>query len=923
MIARPVVLAAMLAISTVVSGAPPVPSSGIRLVERKADPHGSPRPGRESRHVPTATSLYFEIEVPGDNDDTIDPRSVAVRLQPEAGDPIDLLQPGETFVGPCSGWLKPRRGAQGADYRMARLLAVYLEPGQPLLPQTRYTVRASARTSGGVELPEASGMWRFTTEPATAVRRVEFALDFNSAPVEWKGRFFSGLCNVTFCSNVDSYGPTYEMMAGARKEHPRAWSFQRDFWMTGMDHRRPGFSALPNIVRERETRRISAVERSEDRLSLRVEDFFGHEQYGIASDRPVSQDYHPGDEVLIADGVNDTRTKVISADDATRTVIVEAVTDPAGGWKIEYDGAVPTVENPNAPGLFPPGGCYLRKFAPHGTACYYWGRLDKEFDLLHRRYGRRLLVNFADAAGDLSIDGRNWTTAKDLAQWHGAVREITGHLIDRYGEATLDFTWSVFNEPDLAKVFWRTSDWNELQRFYDYTVDGILRAFEDRGFDSNRVFVGGLELGGIFGTNLRLREFLAHCSPRAEAKGALPTNAAFVDARLDGQRSRRVEELCRAHAGKGSPCDFVSVHAYNGSETMSAKLIRAKEMALEIDADYFAGLWINSHEACPEWSLPPDQAASDCYLGNGYFASWCLDVAGRQLRKAAADPRYAFGETLLTVWPPSQNLGGANAISRTLHVDDDGDGRGDRKVTIPYPEFHVLSLLADLGDRYWILPQQDANGHVIAGFASRDDQGTIRAVLYSHHGEDTQSRSKAVFEVTVHVAGLEWEGAADVTEYRFDRTHNSYFQEARKLLSAASEDDAAEGQSLTESLRALDSSEPADQLEALRKLQTASPKSLRKAAPAIMQLSSRTDDATVRAAIDELARKILVSGAGADVYPPAAVARLEELSSLRPEAPIIRPEAANGRLPVALQITGNGVTFLIIRPAERAGTSAP
>ena len=78
------------------------------------------------------------------------------------------------------------------------------------------------------------------------------------------------------------------------------------------------------------------------------------------------------------------------------------------------------------------------------------------------------MVNFADAPGDLARDGRSWTTVKDYAQWHEVARAITGHLIDRYGEAALDFTWSVFNEPDLGPLFWR-ADWDELQRFYDYT----------------------------------------------------------------------------------------------------------------------------------------------------------------------------------------------------------------------------------------------------------------------------------------------------------------------------------------------------------------------------------------------------------------------------------------------------------------------
>ena len=274
---------------------------------------------------------------------------------------------------------------------------------------------------------------------------------------------------------------------------------------------------LPNIVRERETRRITAIEPRDGSVVLRVEDVFGHQQYGIPAGRPVAEDYHPGDEVLIADGVHDARTRVISVDGTASSVTVAPIASPTGGWKIAYEGPLPVREDPDAPGLFPPGGCYLRKFNPHGTPCYYWGRLDKEWDLAHRKYGRRLMVNFADAPGDLARDGRSWTTVKDYVQWHEVAGVIAGHVIDRYGDAALGFTWSVFNEPDLGPVFWR-ADWNELQKFYDYTTDAILRAFEDRGYDSNKVFIGGLELGGIFGTNLRLarvpRPLLAECPGR-------------------------------------------------------------------------------------------------------------------------------------------------------------------------------------------------------------------------------------------------------------------------------------------------------------------------------------------------------------------------------------------------------------------------
>ena len=249
------------------------------------------------------------------------------------------------------------------------------------------------------------------------MRAIKFPLDFGATPVRWHGAFFSGICNVLFCTRATTFGPTYDLMNAARKEHPKAWSYQRDFWMTGMEDRKPVFfeSNLPNIVRLRETRHITVMENHPQGVLLRVEDFFGHQQYGIPAGRSIAADYHSGDVVLIADGLHDARAKVLATDDRAGTVLVGPVVTPPGGWQIAYEGRLSEREDPDAPGLFPPGGCYLRKLQPPGTPCYYWGRLDKEWDLVHRRGGRRPLVNFADAPGDLSRDGRSWTTVSDYA----------------------------------------------------------------------------------------------------------------------------------------------------------------------------------------------------------------------------------------------------------------------------------------------------------------------------------------------------------------------------------------------------------------------------------------------------------------------------------------------------------------------------
>jgi hypothetical protein len=880
----------------------------VNLLSKPHDPYGVPRPGPGQEHVPLRTSFYLELGLSeAGSADAVLAESVSIELEPEGAAPFAILKPNGQFATGYTGRLLPGKGLRGSG-----TLIVYVEAERQLRPATRYTIRVNARSREGAALPAKAGEWRFTTEAEPATHQLSFKLPLETPAVRWHGGFFTGFCGTSFCTSHAYRIPTYELMEQVRKTAPKAWSLQRDFWMTGMEHR-PELLArnLPNIVRERETRRIVTIDKKPEGSLLHVEDFFGHQQYGIASDRPVSEDYHPGDEVLVADGLHDARAKVVAVDDRERTVLVTGLDTPAGGWKLEYAAALPATEDPNAPGLFAPGGCYLRKFRPSGTPVYYWGRLDREWDLAHQRFKRRLLPNFADAPGDLALDGRSWTTAKDYVELHEATRAITSHIIKRYGAAALDFPWSVFNEPDLGKLFWR-SDWNELQKFYDYTVDGILRAFEDHGYDSRRVFVGGLELGGIFGTNLRLREFLAHCSPRARAPGALPLNAAFADARLNGKRSKRVEDLCRAHAGRGSPCDFISIHAYNRSKVMADKLARAKEMALEIDADYYAQLWINSHESCPGWNLPPDPAYADSYLGNGYFPTWCADVARRQLQRAAGDARYALGESILTFWPwPNTNFGGGNDCVRLLHVDEDGNGTADRSVTVAMPILHFLGLLAGMGSDYQVLPEQVVGGHVVSGFASQAGE-SVRVVLYAHHALDTESRSEAAFDVTLDLSGLKGRRVL-VHEYRFDKDHNSYFRLGRELRDQPATGralDAAQSGQLRDAHRELESDQPATQLAALDKLAKLGPAAA-SAAGAIFQLLQKSDATKVR----EKATATLKLITAPRAYPAAVMRRIEEQAALRRTGSANHAVGSDGHLQVRVRVAGNGANYLILVPA--------
>jgi len=883
----------------------------IRLLTRKPDPYGSPRPGAGEEHVPLGNSFYLQLAVDrSDEADHVLPESISIRLEAQAGQSLEILRPGIKFAPEYSGRL-----FAGKDRRAGRTLVVYVDSQRRLEPATTYTIQVRARSSLGASLPAEAGSWQFTTEAEPATHRVDFQLNFNAPPVRWTGAFFSGFCKPSFCTSYSNRVPSYELMDQVRKTAPRAWSLQRDFWMTGMEIE-PTLLApnLPGIVRERQTRRIVSIDSQGDNTVLQVEDFFGHQQYGIEPGRALSADYHAGDAVLIADRHHDARAKVVSVDDRAGTVLVSRFEEPEGGWKLAYSAPLPSKEDPNAPGLFPPGGCHLRKFNPPGTPVYYWGRLDREWDLAHRRFRRRLMPNFADAPGDLSIDGRNWTTAKDYAELHEVTRQIAGHIIDRYGDAALDFPWSVFNEPDLGVLFWR-SDWTELQKFYDYTVDGILRAFEDRGYDSERVFVGGLELGAIFGTNLRLREFLAHCSPRATAKGALPLNAAFADPRLDGKRSRRVEKLCGANQGRGAPCDFVSIHAYNTSKLMAAKLIRAKEMALQIDPEYYADLWVNSHESCPGWDMPPDPAFGDSYLGNGYFPTWCADVARRLLDKAGQDPRFAYGETILTFWPwPNTNFDGGNACTRTMHVDDDGDGKTDRTVAVAMPILHFLGLLSSMGSDYWVLPEERVGAHVVSGLAGRTRRRVpgddVRVLLYSHHDLDTQSRSENQFQVTLHLTGLP-EGQLQVKQFRFDKDHNSYYRLGRSLREKRIADSFTPGteakQAIEAATRLLESDEADSQLQAVHMLAELGP-AAKPATSFLVEAIQNTEDDRLRAEATGALWKIN----SPQPYPADVVRKVEELSTLRSTGSSEHAVDAEGNLRLSVPIAANGANFLVI-----------
>ena len=137
--------AAFLVVMLGLGAAGRVPGQQVKLVDRKPDPHGSPRPAREARDVPLRTSLYLELAMPPEAKGRRGGSRVRVGAPATGGGRgRRAASAGPALRRGCSGWLRPKQDLSGA-----RSLAVYIEPGRPLEPATRYTVRVLGRPRRG------------------------------------------------------------------------------------------------------------------------------------------------------------------------------------------------------------------------------------------------------------------------------------------------------------------------------------------------------------------------------------------------------------------------------------------------------------------------------------------------------------------------------------------------------------------------------------------------------------------------------------------------------------------------------------------------------------------------------------------------------------------------------------------------------
>lgn len=731
--------------------------------------HPLPRPCDNAASAGAWSSIYFEVTVPQalGNAAKIDPDSVELVLSWPGQASFPALAPGRSWV---SGFTGEANGEWVADGRMG--WGFLSRPSTPLPASTDITVRVKARTFGGLTIDPATATWTFTTRRDLSGSPWTVPLDLSGPTVRWEGRWFAGEVKVSFdSSRLFDQEPVYALMEASQAEAPEFMLQQRDYPLFGDYWQARIFDGNPNLMRERETRRILSMSNTATTTVLNLTDTIEHALYGVADNRPLSADYHSGDQVLVCDATQCEQRVVQSVSDASRQVQVNKLQTPLSHFDLKPD-HVPPADNPRTPDNFPHPVGALRKYSPAGSPVYYWTRLDDELDQ-HVAHGRRPVMVLHGSPVDAcrlgrpenELGGECTDRPKSYVQWDAIVRRLVTHLIDRYGSQTLDWTWSIGNEPEL---FWTGTD-DEFLAYYDYTANSILRGFEERGLDTSRVRVGGGEATGIFpGYEDQL---LYHASPTANFPSGQfeERNHVCIDPAFNGKRAARVAAICSANGNEGTPLDFISVHSYDHAEAAAADLQRTHQQARAIDAVTFERLAVNSHETTPDWIPRRDPDSRDGYRWGNFVSSWGADYFRRMLEPAMADPRKARGEALMTVWPFNYNLEGVASIAGQLRIDQDGDGSEDRVDAVKTPFWLFAEVAARMShDVASIPPRQDA-GVVLSGWRSvgpADD----RILLYAHDKFDTGSNERGGWDVQLELSGLRFP-LVEVREYRIDPAH--------------------------------------------------------------------------------------------------------------------------------------------------------
>jgi hypothetical protein len=154
-------------------------------------------------------------------------------------------------------------------------------------------------------------------------------------------------------------------------------------------------------------------------------------------------------------------------------------------------------------------------------------------------------------------------------------------------------------------------------------------------------------------------------------------------------------------------------------------------------------------------------------------------------------------------------------------------------------------------------------------------------------------------------------GNAQLTEYRFDKDHNSYFHLGRSLreqrvAAALNLSDETKGR-VRSAIEKLESGDKPTIIQTLQELSKLGP-AAKSVLASLVVLVQNTADEEIRARAIEVAYGLNTQ----EVYSPDVVKQVEELSQLRSTATSTESVDGQGRLGLKLSISGNGANVVVI-----------
>jgi xylan 1,4-beta-xylosidase len=378
-------------------------------------------------------------------------------------------------------------------------------------------------------------------------------------------------------------------------------------------------------------------------------------------------------------------------------------------------------------------GCEIYSEDEMGNSQFDWTVCDRVFDYIVS-LGFDIVVDFTLMPIELASNktriqpwfGGNMSPPMSHEKWARLVYETTRHLTERYGlEQISRWYFEVWNEPDLAWLFWiadkdnpdsRLRDWGDMDAYnklYDYTVDAVKRVHPN------------LQVGGPVVAGSYIEPFLEHLDEKNYLTGE-----------------------------KGTQVDFLSFHSYGSVfEKVINKIDEIHRTTGKIKKEHQKLPYIVSEFSPSPYDLP--------WYVTRYPAIWLIATVDAVFNYADQNQRPDFLPRMMIYWTsPVIKDFGENAVKK----ETDGLATALGNSLLKLPVFNAFEMLGYLtNERVAVhnnIPFPDYKENLgnelinlLSAIATRSDS-TFEVLVYQFTENDAFSQNKKEYHVKLNIKNI-------------------------------------------------------------------------------------------------------------------------------------------------------------------------